>query len=439
MRYSEKQYEKVAKFVDGLSKNHEFFSRLKEEIGGENAQELYRKYPVIYKKTIEDNFDGYLSKAFVEDFEDKDKLVSYFMEPTGLSSNHDRIFMGKSGKKWILETTSGSTGKPFTIVKDSMEKLLESKFLFDLRKQHYAEVTPENGFLLLQPVDDFIKSLNYRGNSADNMPAVIEYMFTKKPKWLLTTTLLLRKMVESIKAMQVENEIRALKLEFIETTSQALDPSEKEEIQAMFGCRVVNQFGCREVWNIAYECPCGKMHVNDKYLLVDIVDEKGKVIEEKGKVGEVIITSFLHKNFPFLKYFLGDHAFFSGEECSCGNPSPVIVFSGGRKKDKLIGTDYYGTEIFRKIMRFIYFKHPEVEVKDVFFFQSEEKKIEVKAFLGKDTKEQFRKFVEDTFRFLIGDHDIVFEYQFMNQKFSKETDLKPEIFKNFMGYGKGIK
>lgn len=427
MRYEGKKYEKFLKLIKKIPSNYDFIKKNQNL----SPAEIYKAVPLVYKSQIMNNYESYISKDFFDDYEGNINISSFLQEVKELSSNHDRIYYGRSGKKWILETTTGSTGKPFTVVKDGMEKLLESKYLFDQRKKFYKDVTPENGFLLLQPVDDYIKSVNYRGNSSENMPLIVNYMIKTCPKWLLTTTLLLRKMVSTIKEMEIEDNIRSLHLKFIETTSQALQEEEKAEIKRMFGCPVVNQFGCREVWNIAYECPCGKMHVNDKYLMVDIVNQDGDIIENNNESGDVIITSFLHTNFSFIKYYLGDHACFSGEECKCGNKAPVIVFSGGRKKDKLLGSDAYGTEIFRKVMRFIYFKHPELEVKDISILQKDEKHLEVSVFLKRGQEERFKMYFKDTFDFLIMDNDYVFEYIFLDKLINDVNDTKPEIFKNY--------
>ena len=427
MIYNKEKYDKVAKMIRKIENNHPFFAISKEE----DSRKLYKSIPVIYKKNIRENYREYISKEFISDFEEEKDLVSFLEDVKELSSNHDRICYGRSGKKWILETTTGSTGKPFTVVKDSWEKLQESKYLMDQRKKIYKDTNLKNGFLLLQPFDNNIKSISYRGNTAENMPLIIEYMLGNKPKWLLLTVLLLRKMVSCIREMGIENKIRNLNLKFIETTSQTITNYEKEDIQKIFGCPIVNQFGCREVWNIAYECPLGHMHVNDKYLLVDIVDQKGNIVDNYNKEGEVIFTSFLHTNFPFIKYYLGDYAYFSGVRCECGNLSPVIVFSGGRQKDKLLGTNFYGTEIFRKVMRLIYFKHQELKVKDIFIYQKSERVLDVTVSLNQGNEEKFEMIFQKTFVFLVKENNFLFNYIYTDTIASSESDEKPEIFKNY--------
>ncbi len=430
MLHSESHYKKLAKLVENLKRHNSYFYNFETK----DIKKMYEEMPVITKRDILLHFEEYISDLFVKDYLGQNSILEYLLEVKELSANHDRVYVGKSGRKWIIETTTGSTGKPFTIVKSPSEKLIESKFLFDMRKRFYPDVNLENGFLLLQPTDNYIKSISYRGISDKKIPLILNYMFKCMPKWLLITTLLLRKLYKSIIKSNLEKKVRELRLFFIEITSQTLSLEEKVELEELFGCPIVNQFGCREVWNIAYECPCGKMHVNNKYLMVDLMDEEGKLIKEKGKEGTVILTSLLHQSFPFIKYHLADYAFFSDEDCVCGNSAPIIVFSGGRKKDKLIGSNYYGTEIFRKLMRYIYFKCPELEVKDIFITQTEEKKIRILVVLNEQKRKAFEKIFKDTLDFLIGKNYYVLLFTYTDVIMCNKNVLKPEIFENFYTY-----
>jgi len=430
MLHSESHYKKLAKLVENLKRHNSYFYNFETK----DIKKMYEEMPVITKRDILLHFEEYISDLFVKDYLGQNSILEYLLEVKELSANHDRVYVGKSGRKWIIETTTGSTGKPFTILKSPSEKLIESKFLFDMRKRFYPDVNLENGFLLLQPTDNYIKSISYRGISDKKIPLILNYMFKCMPKWLLITTLLLRKLYKSIIKSNLEKKVRELRLFFIEITSQTLSLEEKVELEELFGCPIVNQFGCREVWNIAYECPCGKMHVNNKYLMVDLMDEEGKLIKEKGKEGTVILTSLLHQSFPFIKYHLADYAFFSDEDCVCGNSAPIIVFSGGRKKDKLIGSNYYGTEIFRKLMRYIYFKCPELEVKDIFITQTEEKKIRILVVLNEQKRKAFEKIFKDTLDFLIGKNYYVLLFTYTDVIMCNKNVLKPEIFENFYTY-----
>ena len=161
MLHSESHYKKLAKLVENLKRHNSYFYNFETK----DIKKMYEEMPVITKRDILLHFEEYISDLFVKDYLGQNSILEYLLEVKELSANHDRVYVGKSGRKWIIETTTGSTGKPFTIVKSPSEKLIESKFLFDMRKRFYPDVNLENGFLLLQPTDNYIKSISYRGIS----------------------------------------------------------------------------------------------------------------------------------------------------------------------------------------------------------------------------------------------------------------------------------
>jgi len=419
-----------------LKENNRYFSSYFSNIGIshmsiDEVDLVYKKSPIMTKPNILENLRDYLPKTFFPQM-NNNELNLLFSDVSQLSGNHDRK-MNENGVDWILETTTGTTGRPFTILKTPNEKLYESKYLFDRRKLLYPLVNSDNGFLLLEPIDPYLKSLNYRGTDKSQMPLLFEHMLKAKPKWLLCTTLLLRKLYEYAYENQLFKDIQNLHLSFIETTSQKLSDEESNEISTNFGAMIINQYGCREVWNIAYDCSHGHLHVNNKYLQVDIVDEKGAIIEENGKIGEIIITSCLHKAFPIYKYFLGDLAQIRREPCPCGLNTPRIILETGRKKHKLVNTKYYGTEIFRKVLRFIYFKHSHIHIEKIKIIQSGQYEISVYCLLEPALRNEFEKiFVESTSYAVenLRDFNIKFIYNFL---FSEDNNaLKHEIFENLL-------
>lgn len=424
---SRKQKEKLAVLINSISENIEYFKNVPKQTV-DTIEEFYLKSQVITKNEILNNISKYVPVEFASNFQTEEALKSFLLDTKKLSNNHDReVVLNK--KKWILETTTGSTGKPFTVLKSQKEKLIESKYLFDKRKLVYSRVSFNNGFLLLQPTDEYLKNICYRGNTDKNMDKIFEYLLKTKPQWILTTTLLLRKLYKYIYDNDRFNDLKKLDIKFIETTSQALDYNEKIEIENAFNTKIVDQYGCREVWNIAYECSSGNLHINNDYLIVDVVDENGKILEEDGAVGDVILTSLIHSNFPFIKYYLGDRASISKGTCTCGLDVPRICFEGGRKKDKLVNTNYFGTVIFRKLMRYMYFKHSELNIGKVKIIQDEPYSLSVYAEVAKCNRKKFEAVFLETLYFLVEackKFKINFDYNYCFTE--NPNSLKEEIF-----------
>lgn len=432
MIIAENELVRLRELLKYLSNNRLFFRDIYNNFGDDDLCSWYKSLPVIDKTVILDNIEKYVDSRFIDDLRvyDHEDLYHYFTNTTDLNEKFER-YVEKEKRKWVLETTSGSSGKPFAMLKNKSEKMVESNYLLKKRREFYKEVRLQDGFLLIEPTDEFIKKLNYRGITDANIGVLCDYLLKQKPTWILTTTLLLRKLSAYIRKNKREDELKSLNIRFIETTSQSLTPIEKNDIEKLFNTRVLNQYGCRETWNIAYECKYGNMHVNDRYLLVDLIDDKGKNIDEYGVEGKIIISSFVHKSMPLVKYYLGDRATFVQDSCPCGCNSRIIRFHDGRSFEKLLGSDYYGTVIFRKVLRYIYYDVPKVKLEKIKIFQCMNKLIKVFAEIS-EGKEIFEKEFRNCFSFHIPNY-MDYDFEFIYNYRIEDMGEKEFIFINYLG------
>ena len=125
-------------------------------------------------------------------------------------------------------------------------------------------------------------------------------------------------------------------------TSEMLYPHQREAISRVFGCPVANGYGGRDAGFIAHECPAGGMHLTAEDLVVEILDEQGRV-QPEGEAGEVVVTHLASRDFPFIRYRTGDIATLDNRPCSCGRGLPLLREIHGRTNDFLIAVD--GTSI----------------------------------------------------------------------------------------------
>ena len=109
------------------------------------------------------------------------------------------------------------------------------------------------------------------------------------------------------------------------STAEMLDESHRPLMQQAFGCKVFNQYGCREVPNIAWECRHGGMHVMaDLVLLESVPGEEGD---------RLLVTSLTNRLMPFIRYDLGDAGRLIEGSCPCGSPFPLMEMGLCRKND----------------------------------------------------------------------------------------------------------
>ena len=123
------------------------------------------------------------------------------------------------------------------------------------------------------------------------------------------------------------------------SSGEQLFESQREIIEAVFGCRVFNRYGNREFGNVAQEC--GEhhgLHVMSDLFYVEILAENAEPANE-GDVGEIVVTDLLNYYMPFVRYRTGDLAVSTGRVCPCGSGFPLLERIEGRSFDAIVTPD----------------------------------------------------------------------------------------------------
>ena len=351
-------YQKIRlqKLLNYLYDNNPFYRNRLKEIGFELLEEndldqIYSRLPIITKEDISNNLCQYIDISFRENFETDKEFENYIFQLTNYNNNYCRSYK-KNNRCWSIYLTSGSMGIPLPVIKSDQEKMIFAIRLLKNRKMYYSDATIENGFLLAHEVDPFISRFEFRKEGYD-FREIVEYFLKKKPKWIFATANTIKKMTKAIKKFNLVDQVAQVKVRFIEVTSESLTEVEKKEIEEVFKSTIVDQYGSREFWNIAYMCECKEMHVYDSNLIVDICDEQGQVLEI-GQEGKIVVTSLVDKCTPFVKYDLGDNAKIINKKCKCGSSAPILQLAKISPREKLKHTPYSGTKVFRRVLKAIY-------------------------------------------------------------------------------------
>lgn len=109
------------------------------------------------------------------------------------------------------------------------------------------------------------------------------------------------------------------------STAEVLGGWQRELMQQAFSCHVFNQYGCREVPNIAWECRHGNMHV-----FADLVHLESVAMEGEDRF---LVTSLSNRLMPFIRYDIGDSGRLLDGECACGSPFPLMEMGLCRQND----------------------------------------------------------------------------------------------------------
>lgn len=133
-----------------------------------------------------------------------------------------------------------------------------------------------------------------------------------------------------------QEQITDLRPRGIISSSMVLHDFERRVIEAVFGCRVTNRYGCEEVSLIACECERHDgLHVNADNVLVEIVRPDGTPAAP-GETGAILVTDLVNRAMPILRYRVGDLAAPSTRRCPCGRGLPLVERIEGRIADYVL-------------------------------------------------------------------------------------------------------
>jgi phenylacetate-CoA ligase len=123
------------------------------------------------------------------------------------------------------------------------------------------------------------------------------------------------------------------------SAAEALDDDEREIIESVFGAKVYDRYGSREISSIAQECEAHDgLHINAEHVHVEVVDAAGNPCRP-GEIGEIVLTDLDNYAFPLIRYRIGDLGIVSEGRCPCGRGLPLLARVLGRSFDVITTPD----------------------------------------------------------------------------------------------------
>ena len=134
----------------------------------------------------------------------------------------------------------------------------------------------------------------------------------------------------------VEKEkIRRIQPRFIVSNSEQLTTEVSELIRDAFGCEIYDEYSMFEVFHVAFECSHHSYHIVSDNVILECVDSQGNQVKE-GEVGEIVVTGFMNKAMPFIRYRTNDFGILSNTPCECGRTFPILKKLIGRIDDFIV-------------------------------------------------------------------------------------------------------
>lgn len=114
-------------------------------------------------------------------------------------------------------------------------------------------------------------------------------------------------------------------------SAEMLFEHQRALIEEVFGCKVFNRYGGREMGDIAHECEAGSMHLNAETTYAEFIKD-GRAAEP-GEAGEIVLTALDMCGMPLLRYRVEDVGRPSDLKCMCGRGLPTMEMVEGRVQD----------------------------------------------------------------------------------------------------------
>lgn len=323
---------KLVQILNYAKKNIPFYQNILSD--SENVLEGFEEIPIITKREMRDNLLKCLSLEI---------MCKELYEAISTQKDFANEYSyNLAGKKVIGEYTSGTSGMPFLSLKTLDERMILGKKLWKMRRG-FGNINPSKMFNFVHNFGEKKYPFPFEKdkNETEMLKKELNYLCESDYVWWHIHA---RKIYKYMDLME-KSGIIIPALRVIENTGSFLSDVEKEEIERFFDCQVADNYGCREVWTIAFSSKDKQLCVNSDTLFFEIVDERGKQISSPNQVGDIVVTSYYQKVMPFIRYKVGDRG--------CYLPS----YSGGDKIIKIIpdrsiiiGTNLYGNYYFKSVV-----------------------------------------------------------------------------------------
>jgi phenylacetate-CoA ligase len=291
------------------------------------------------------------------DLEDLKKIPTLTRETLRINFNE---LVAENAKKFkpVLFKTSGSTGNPTEFYLDKRSNALE--FCYYWRYWSWAGYKLGMSFAEFS-IHHFLASATAR---------IYDYSFMTKRLILNPTQLSdknIHQFAEKIKKYKPlflkgapstlyifsllleKSGYGDLSFKAVFTTGEKVILQQREAIERIFKCKVLDSYGHMERIVAISQCPLGSYHINSDYGILE-VEKSDKFIDVGGNVvGEAIGTSLYNFSMPLIRYKIGDLLEIDrgGQRCACGRVLPLVKNIFGRTQDVILTpSGRYLTNIF---------------------------------------------------------------------------------------------
>ncbi len=312
----ELQKEKLFEIVSYSIKNVPFYRAIAKEqnikLSKETILENIQSFPILRKQDLKRDFVNLKSEGY-KGFFFKNTSGGSTGEPTTFLQGLESKETGKGSKIFFDKWVNKEGGDRVVKIWGSEREILQG-------------TQGKDGFISEKILN--IKTLNAFKMGNKEMNSFVNTINKEKPIVIEAYVQSIYELAKFIK----RNKLKIHSPEGLIATAGTVYEEMKELVEEVFGCKVFNQYGSREVGLAAFSCEKQEgLHMNMFDQYIEILNEDMEPCLA-GETGRVYITTLNNYAMPLIRYDMGDFATVSKKsKCSCGRGFPLIEQIEGRE------------------------------------------------------------------------------------------------------------
>lgn len=273
-----------------------------------------------------------------------------FLDKKTVIDNHKKFINNRYKKKDLLYmTTGGSTGNPLKIFMDNSYKQKSLATTFFYMKLAGLSIFKDKSVRLHgDPINESLinnKSFGYISKNklimssnhitTNNIYNYYLRILDFKPKYIHAYP----SAIFLLTQLMIKNNFKNnFSLMAIFTDSEILHSYQKKILENFFDCKVYSTYGHTEGAVLGVSHPnSNSIHIVPQVGICEIIDKDGKNLYSKGQFGQIVVTGFLNKAFPLIRYRTNDFALIGSTPKSKNIFSYIILDKiEGRLQDYIV-------------------------------------------------------------------------------------------------------
>lgn len=349
------QYQRLRKCnypekLDEAQQNQKLSSEEIEAIQFVKLEEMLRHaYTYVpYYQTLFRSLD--IHPQDISNWDDFRKLPILTREE--IRENFKSLISNKPRTPCVKYETSGSTGMPLTIL--TSQTAIAAEYACRFRAfahwgihigdrvvyfQGASRYIPTRGWkrypetYVLRPLKNHLLNRRiFAINNVSEEDLERQWRILKKfrPKSLNGFSSGMYQLAHYIQSMGYDG--RALGIKLVVAGGEVLFDWQRDILEEVFGCPAANVYGSYEIGIAACSYPCGELHTNDDFVIVEVVKDK-----PEDEYGEIVATRLDNWEFPLIRCNTGDITAPLEEHQGCIHNLPFLKLAEieGRKFDVL--------------------------------------------------------------------------------------------------------